>query len=82
MMRTPLEGANSIIYAAVNPDLKGVSGIYFKDCRDGYTTPASRYFFKGKKIFGTYLSLVTRKPVFGVFDQVRLKPACAAKETR
>ena len=23
-----------------------------------------------------YLSLVTRKPIFGVFDQVRLKPAC------
>ena len=26
------------------------------------------------------LSLITRKPVFGVFDQVRLKPACAATE--
>ena len=26
------------------------------------------------------LSLVTRKPVFGVSDQVRLKPACAATE--
>ena len=26
------------------------------------------------------MSLVTRKPVFGVFDQVRLKPACAATE--
>ena len=25
-------------------------------------------------------SLVTRKPVFGVYDQVRLKPACAATE--
>ena len=24
------------------------------------------------------MSLVTRKPVFGVFDQVILKPACAA----
>ena len=29
-----------------------------------------------------YLSLVTRKPVFGVCDQVRLKPACSAEETR
>ena len=28
-----------------------------------------------------YLSLVTRKPVFGVSDQVRLKPACSATET-
>ena len=29
-----------------------------------------------------YLSLVTRKPVFGVSDQVRLKPACSASGTR
>ena len=27
-----------------------------------------------------YLSLITRKPVFGVFDQVRHKPACSATE--
>ena len=27
------------------------------------------------------MSLVTRKPVFGVYDQVRLKPACAATAT-
>ena len=27
------------------------------------------------------LSLVTRKPVLGVSDQVRLKPACSASET-
>ena len=26
------------------------------------------------------MSLFTRKPVFGVFDQVRLKPACSASE--
>ena len=26
------------------------------------------------------MSLVTRKPVFGVCDQVRYKPACAATE--
>ena len=43
MMRTPLEGANSIIYAAINPELNGVSGIYFKDCKDTYTTAAARY---------------------------------------
>ena len=28
-----------------------------------------------------YMSLITRKSVFGVSDQVRLKPACSAKET-
>ena len=27
------------------------------------------------------MSLVTRKPVFEVFDQVRLKPVCSAIET-
>ena len=28
-----------------------------------------------------YMSHVTREPIFGVFDQVRLKPACSATET-
>ena len=32
-----------MIYAAVNPELKGVGGIYFKDCKSAYTTAASRY---------------------------------------
>ena len=34
-------------------------------------------------LFGTnpHISLVTRKLVFGICDQVRLKPACAASET-
>ena len=27
------------------------------------------------------LNLITRKPVFGVCDQVRLEPACSATET-
>ena len=27
-----------------------------------------------------YMSLITRKPVFKVFDQVRHKPACTATE--
>ena len=35
-----------------------------------------RYFEKKKN-----LSLVTRKPVFGLCDQVRLNPACSATET-
>lgn len=42
MLQSPFDGANSILYAAVSPDVKGVSGIYFKDCKDGYTSPASR----------------------------------------
>ena len=35
-----------------------------------------------RNMFAVYqLSLVMRKPVFGVSDQVRLKPACSATET-
>ena len=35
---------------------------------------------KGK--LGSYMSHVTSKPVFGVFNQVRLKRVCAATEAR
>ena len=31
-------------------------------------------------LYACYMSPVTRKPVFGVCDQVRLKPACSATE--
>ena len=34
-----------------------------------------------KKLKAIQMSLVTRKPVFGVSDQLRLKQACAAIET-
>ena len=36
---------------------------------------------KREKRIHNQLSLATRKPVFGVFDQVRLKSACSATET-
>ena len=31
---------------------------------------------------GAHMSLIARKPVFWVFNQVRLKPACAATDAR
>ena len=34
------------------------------------------------RLSSDWMSCVTRKPVFGVFDQVRLEPACAATEAR
>ena len=34
-----------------------------------------------RMMVGHNMSLVTRKPVFGVCDQVRLKPVCSASET-
>ena len=44
--------------------------------------------YEGNKLSSKYvmfewyhLSLVTRKPVFGVSDQVRVKLACSATET-
>ncbi|KAL4232547.1 hypothetical protein ACF0H5_007238 [Mactra antiquata] len=32
LMRTPLVGATTVINCAVNPQLKGVTGFYYKDC--------------------------------------------------
>ena len=37
--------------------------------------------FKLVKFIREHMSLVTRKPVLGYFDQVRLKPACSVTET-
>ena len=34
------------------------------------------------EIAGIYMSLVLRKPVFGVSDQVRHKPGCTVTEAR
>ena len=44
------------------------------------------YYISGHEVFviiigNTNLSHITRKPDFGIFDQVRLKPACSATET-
>lgn len=47
--RTPLEGATSLINAAVNPALAGVIGMYYKDCKDGYKSSVARYVVKGKR---------------------------------
>ena len=58
-MRTPIEGANSVLYAAVHPDLKGVSGKYFKDCKDGYTTAAARCVYIYKPVCGRDVATCT-----------------------
>ena len=42
----------------------------------------SYYLYSFYKILCLHLSLVTRKPVFGVCDQLRHKPACTSTETR
>ena len=63
------------IYNLITSPLRQMYFEYFREnfqssfCPDGHETETSRQ-----------MSLVTRKPVFGVFNQVRLKPACAATE--
>ena len=42
---------------------------------------ASHCQLKNNFAFQNNMSLVTRKPVFGVSDQLKLKPACSATET-
>ena len=43
--------------------------------------PFRSILFWYKFLYVTHISLVTRKPVFGVSDQLRLKSACSATET-
>lgn len=41
-MKTPVEGATSLINAAVTPILAGVSGMYFYDCKDNFKTATAQ----------------------------------------
>ena len=45
-----------------------------------FVVPDHKAFWSLHFLYCCHLSLVTRKPVFRVFDQVRLKQACAATE--
>ena len=64
------------LFAKLNMRRKGVSG----GSRRGLTPPQKSSV--DSFISGIKMSFVTRKPVFGVCDQGRLKPACAATEAR
>ena len=33
MAKTPQQGANTVVYCAVHPQLAGVSGLYYNNCR-------------------------------------------------
>ena len=41
-MKNPLEGATSVINGAVNPELAGISGMYYKDCKDSNKTATAK----------------------------------------
>ncbi|XP_017079301.1 retinol dehydrogenase 13 [Drosophila eugracilis] len=41
LLKTPKSGAQTSIYAALDPALKGVSGLYFSDCKPKDVAPAA-----------------------------------------
>ena len=61
------------------PEIKPMTSLSSDGHSSEWATGASSSFFYASAY---YMSLVMRKPVFGVFDQVWLKPACSAKEAR
>jgi len=41
-LKTPYEGALSMLNAAVNPELEGVNGVYYTDCKPAYMTSTAK----------------------------------------
>ena len=78
---TPETAAQAIrdieVFIATVKDLKLNNPKEFRQLFDGMITSEVRV-----REHSTYLSLITRKPVFGVSDQDRLKAVCAATEAR
>lgn len=40
-LKTPKSGAQTTLYAALDPDLEKVSGVYFSDCKEKKVAPAA-----------------------------------------
>ncbi|KAL3883244.1 hypothetical protein ACJMK2_029527 [Sinanodonta woodiana] len=58
LMKTPIDGALPIINAVVNPDLKGVGGVYFKNLEGGYSTTEARDKTKQEALWKKTLELL------------------------
>jgi len=41
LLKTPKSGAQTPIYAALDPELKDVTGLYFSDCKPKAVAPAA-----------------------------------------
>ncbi|XP_060655202.1 retinol dehydrogenase 13-like isoform X1 [Drosophila nasuta] len=41
LLKTPKSGAQTTLYAAIDPELNGVSGLYFSDCKPKKMAPAA-----------------------------------------
>jgi len=41
LLKTPKSGAQTSIYAALDPELKDVTGLYFSDCKTKAVAPAA-----------------------------------------
>ena len=64
---------NHVVYTAIVWDVPSFRIFAICTCSFVMTKTNTKYEIQ--------MSAVTRKPAFGVFDQVRLKPACSAAET-
>ncbi|KAJ2952072.1 hypothetical protein O0L34_g4337 [Tuta absoluta] len=61
--KTPLEGAQTSIYLAVSPDVEGVSGAYFRDCRATKVTKLAQDSELAKKLWEISEQLVKSKSI-------------------
>ncbi|KAK3602907.1 hypothetical protein CHS0354_018774 [Potamilus streckersoni] len=57
-MKTPIDGALPIINAVVNPNLKGVGGVYFKSLEAGYSTAEARDEMKQEALWKKTLEIL------------------------
>lgn len=58
--KTPVQGAQTSIYLASSPEVEGVSGKYFDNCRPISSTPASYDTEVAKKLYEVSLELVSQ----------------------
>ncbi len=59
-MRKPDRGAQTIIYLASSPEVEGVTGKYFVDCREHQSAPQSREQAVGEKLWQVSEELITK----------------------
>jgi hypothetical protein len=59
--QSPLEGAQTSIYLATSPDVEGVTGKYFADCKPVHSSAASYDLDAAKRLWEVSLRLTGLK---------------------
>ncbi len=62
LFKTPEQGAQTSIYLASSPEVTGVSGKYFADCKEAKSSAASYDADAAKRLFDLSIEL-TKAPV-------------------